>query len=88
MLMEVNGKRGLCALGRRVRRARSVRSGRAGEDGPVRCQHRRTGARLLSYPRTPTAAGILDIDEEPGPKLQVAVCKRCGGARLRLYVSE
>ena len=53
--------------------------------GPVRCPHRWTGSRLLPYPRTPTAAGY---DEESDVKLQVGVCKRCGCARIRLYVSE
>ena len=62
--------------------------------GEVRCQHRWGGERFLPYPRIPTAAGLDDArmaaDGEYADRLQlqVAVCARCGRARLRLFVEK
>lgn len=62
--------------------------------GPVRCVHRWVGRGFLDYPRTPTAAGLDDAhmaaDGEYAERLQlqVAVCARCGRARLRLFVDK
>ena len=62
--------------------------------GPVGCAHRWSGRGFLPYPKVPTAAGLDDACiAAPGEyaerlQLQVAVCARCGRARLRLFVDK
>ena len=54
--------------------------------GPVRCAHRWTEGRLLPYPQVPTVAPSEVEDSDI--RMEVSVCRRCGGARLRMYVSD
>ncbi len=57
--------------------------------GKVRCQHRWTKAQYRPYPSVPALA--QDDDEQEyysNLQLEWGTCKRCGGARVRLYASE
>ena len=62
--------------------------------GPIKCAHRWVGEGFLLYPRIPTAAGLDDAhsaaDGEYADrlKIQVAACRHCGRARLRLFVEK
>ena len=57
--------------------------------GRIRCLHRWTKAQYRPYPSLPML--LPDDDEQEyyaNLQIEWATCKRCGGARLRLYASE
>ena len=56
--------------------------------GKVRCLHRWTKPRYRPYPTVPAIIPEHDQEEYPDMQIEWSTCKRCGGARMRLYVSE
>ena len=56
--------------------------------GKVRCQHRWSKPQYRPYPTVPAIIPDHDQGEYPDMQIEWGTCKRCGGARMRLYVSE
>ena len=56
--------------------------------GKVRCQHRWTKPQYRPYPSVPALVPDDDEQEHPDMQIEWGTCKRCGGARMRLYVSK
>ena len=56
--------------------------------GKVRCQHRWTKPQYAPYPTVPSLAPDDDEQDYPDMQIEWGTCKRCGGARVRLYVSQ
>ena len=56
--------------------------------GKVKCQHRWTKPQYRPYPSLPTLLPDDDEQEYPDMQIEWGTCRRCGGARVRLYVRE
>ena len=56
--------------------------------GKVRCLHRWSKPQYRPYPTVPAIIPDHDAEEYPDTQIEWGTCKRCGGARMRLYVSK